>query len=169
MNMKTETQEREIALLKIFAFIGLFFGFGADIIWYIWPFNGLPAHTGGIKSATLIVQTLSALIFTIGFAWVLIRMRITGWFSMVIGAVLGSIFTAITFGLASGTYMTMAVHANVINVNPPEVSSLPFLQLFFHMFLKGARFGALVGLIPGAIAGSILSFNLLSAKDEAEA
>lgn len=167
--MKTETEEREISLLKIFAFIGLFFGFAADIIWYIWPFNGLPAHTGGIKSATLIVQTLSALIFTLGFAWVFIRLRITGWFSMVVGGILGAVFTAITFGLASGTYMTMAVHANVINVNPPEVSSLQPVQLFLLMFLKGARFGALVGLIPGAIAGSILSFNLAPPEKETSA
>ena len=165
MNMKHAFNEKELSLLRIFAYLGLFFGIGADIIWIIWPFNGLPPHTANIKIATLLVQTISALLFTLCFAWIYIKLKVNVWLSVPVGAILGAIATAITFGLASGTYMAIGIPANAIIINQPEVNSLPGLQLFLHMFMNGAKFGALIGLLPGAIAGAILSLNLGS-KDQ---
>lgn len=166
MHMKNALQEKEWSILKIFAYLGLFFGIGADIIWVAWPFTGLAGHTGTIKIITLLVQTLTAILFTLGFAWVYIRIRVNVWLALLVGALLGAICTALAFGLSSGTYMTMAVHAGALTVNQPELKSLPAHTLFSQMFMHGAIFGFFVGLLPGALAGAIISLNLGTKSEE---
>ena len=107
---------------------------------------------------TAIVGMASSMLTTSGFFQIM-SVESDKWLSLVIGALGGMVEGAIIGGLTVGTLMgaNYAVNPNFMNVSDEWNNAWDVVGLGIF---GGGLFGALTGIIPGAIAGLILQMSL---------
>ena len=107
---------------------------------------------------TAIVGMASSMLTTSGF-FQLMSMEGDEWLSLFIGALGGMVEGAIIGGLTMGTLMgaNYAVDPNFMNVTDEWNNAWDVVGLGIF---GGGVFGALTGILPGAIAGLILQISL---------
>jgi hypothetical protein len=100
----------------------------------------------------------SSMLTTSGFFQIM-SVESDKWLSLVIGALGGMVEGAIIGGLTVGTLMgaNYAVNPNFINVSGEWKNAWDVVGLGIF---GGGLFGALTGILPGAIAGLILQISL---------
>ncbi|MCK4681566.1 hypothetical protein KAT59_00885, partial [Candidatus Bipolaricaulota bacterium] len=107
---------------------------------------------------TAVVGMASSMLTTSGFFQIM-SVESDKWLSLVIGALGGMVEGAIIGGLTVGTLMgaNYAVNPNFINVSGEWKNAWDVVGLGVF---GGGLFGALTGILPGAIAGLILQMSL---------
>lgn len=153
--------DRAKTALKMAALCGLALALGMDLLWFFAFYPAMPkGNPWGLPLIllTCLIQTMLTTAGAVGFVWAYLALKVSRWWPLIYGAVMGACIGGISLGVSIGVRGVIGTARGIIISlgESAHLNALPWWRIFGEGFVGGFAFGT-TALIPGVI-GALIRF-----------